>query len=67
MGRRAEIRDLASGHGMKGTKANFVSKETSPGIVASHSTSSFEKNVTEFTKAFKNSNGNSDQLTWVSI
>ena len=54
--------DKFSGSSMKGTIANFVSKETSPGIVGSHSTSSFIKDVTAFTNAFKNSNGDSKKL-----
>ncbi|HEY2721511.1 MAG TPA: hypothetical protein VGI82_07290 [Chitinophagaceae bacterium] len=54
--------DKFSGSDMQGTNANFVSEETSPGVVGSHSTSSFVNDVTAFLQAFQSSNGNSQQL-----
>jgi len=48
---------------MEGTKANFTS-EQGGGIlgIGAHSTSSFVKDITAFTKAFANSKGNSKKL-----
>ncbi|NCI45661.1 DUF6443 domain-containing protein [Sediminibacterium soli] len=52
--------DFLSGAGQQGTKANFVSKETAGGLFGPHSTSSFVKDITAFTKAFANSTNKKD-------
>ncbi len=54
--------DFLSGAGMKGSKANFTSKESAGGPFGPHSTSSFVKDITAFTKAFARSKGNNKNL-----
>lgn len=53
--------DPLSGSDMKGTKANFTSAEGGS-FLGHHYMTSFVKDITAFTKAFANSNGNSKKL-----
>jgi hypothetical protein len=54
--------DFLSGAGMQGSKINFISKESAGGLFGPHSTSSFVKDISAFTKAFVSSKGNSKKL-----
>ena len=47
---------------MGGLKGAFTSNENSPGMLGSHSTSSFVKDITAFTKSFAANGSNSQQL-----
>jgi len=54
--------DFLSGAGMRGSRANFISKETAGGLFGPHSTSSFVNDISAFTKAFANSKGDNIKL-----
>lgn len=55
-------KDPLSGNDMGGLKGAFTSNENSPGMLGSHSTSSFVKDITAFTKSFAANGNNSQQL-----
>jgi len=55
-------KDPLSGNDMGGLKGAFTSNENSPGMLGSHSTSSFVKDIAAFTKSFAANGNNSQQL-----
>jgi hypothetical protein len=54
--------DLLSENDMGDLKATFESDETSPGVLGSHSTSSFVNDISAFLRAYQSSHGNTQKL-----